>query len=113
MVAAKSVDNQIMEQTTDCTTYDTEAVDQVDRQQMIEFYVGDITGRLVERPFDSAPQRPVFFPGGPCLSQEDRPVRDAGRPVFIPGGRIAPIQRTDYVPQDAPSHECDPAGGAE
>ena len=61
-----------MERTTDSTISDAEAVVQVDRLQMIEYYVDEIIGRLVARPFDSAPQLIQYAKlGGPRLSQKD------------------------------------------
>ena len=87
-----------MEITTDSAVSDTEAVDQVDRQHMIENYVDKIIRRLIERPFDPAPQ----------LSQGD-----TGRPAPVPGGRVAPAWRTDNIPSDVPPHECNPAISAE
>ena len=73
-----------MEQATGSSLSDAEAVDQVDRQHMIEYYVDEIIGRLVERPFDSAPQLFQYATmGGPRLSQEGKLHLFGGRIIFL------------------------------
>ena len=63
---------------------DTEAVDQVNRPHMIEYYADEIIGRLTDRPYDSAPQLFQYATlGGPCLSKEDAVHLFGGWIIFL------------------------------
>ena len=72
-----------MEQLTDSTISDTEAEDQVGRQETVEYYVDELPRRVVECLYDSIPQLFQYATrGGPCLSQEDVLHLFGGRIIF-------------------------------
>ena len=72
-----------MQQTTDSTIAYTQAEDPEDRQAMITYYVDQIIGRIVERPYDSIPQLFQYaVRGGPCLTPADVLRLFGGRIIF-------------------------------
>ena len=101
-----------MRSTTDSTASYTQAEDQVDRQDMITYYVDQILRRIAERPYDSISQLLQYAArGGPRRTPADALRLFGGRIIFRRTcRRMSLIRRAalnsemDAIPADLRAH---------
>ena len=55
-----------------------------ERQGMINYYVNELMGRIVERPYESVPELLQYLQtGGPCMNEEEILKLFGGRPILL------------------------------